>query len=484
MEENKLLEILVKYNPWWTTKKIPDAQKIEFKRRFFHHLKKEFKDEKVCAIIGPRRVGKTVLLYQLIEDLLNKGVNDLNILYISLDNDLLLSSNTSINEILSVYYKFILKETMGLNKNKIFVFFDEVQAENKWHVEIKNFWDMKYNIKFFVSGSSSLLISESMKKSLHGRVNTHLILPFKFSEVLEYNKVFDGKMNFLGVQMALRSIFKEAISKGQGVLFNAIQNVLGELIPYKDKIEILLNRYLIVGGYPEFLNESNYSVISSEIKEKLKFTFYEDIILPFKLRNPAALNSLFSIISASSSNEINYSKTAKLLSLQRPTLKSYISYLEAIYLVSELEFFSRSPKERETNPKKIYINDCGIRNEVLGSLNEGLITNPAELGKVVEGFVMDHLKRMKFINEMNDQLFYWRNKNGEEVDFIFEYKGKEIPIEVKFRADISEDYLKGILSFMEEEKPSFGLVITKDKLESDQKNKLLFVPLWLFSIMV
>ena len=102
------------------------------------------------------------------------------------------------------------------------------------------------------------------------------------------------------------------------------------------------------------------------------------------------------------------------------------------------------------------------------------------MGKVAETLAHDHCKRLKFCLELvpNPELFYWKDDKGNEVDLIVEIKNIPIPIEIKYKNNISSANLNGIKAFISQKKCSFGFVITKDLL--DIKDNLIFIPLWLF----
>ncbi len=478
MEEIEILSIISKYNPWWSGKEIPKSQTLDFRRNFFHVLTKEIDKREITVVLGPRRVGKTVLMYQLIKHLLDKGVNPNNVLYISVDNKELIRNKVGIEKILETYYKLLVKKPMDSDET-VYVFLDEIQDIEDWHDTLKNLWDLKYRIKFFVSGSATTALSKGAMESLLGRVNRYTILSFKFSEVLDYNKIELGYTN-----MKLRTAFTNSLLKSDPkILFDEFNGILGEVVPLKDKIEIFLNKYFIAGGYPEFLDSGNdYLLVNRNILEKLKFTFYQDIIRFYKVRNAGVLDDLFSMVASSSGTKININKTARDLNIQRPTLKTYLEYFKNIFLVAETEFFSRSRRNRALKNRKIYVLDTGIRNASIGNLDDRVLGNSAELGKVAECFVFDHLMRLKFILEPspNPKLFYWENK--KEVDFIFELKSNLLPIEVKYSNTISNDDLAGINDFIKTFKSPFGLVLSRDVFE--QRGNILIIPIWLFSLMI
>lgn len=151
-------------------------------------------------------------------------------------------------------------------------------------------------------------------------------------------------------------------------------------------------------------------------------------------------------------------------------------------MVSESQYYTGSLAKRVRREKKFYINDPGIRNVAVGLLSEYLLRNPTELGKVVEGVVADHCRRLKFNLEPASEmeLFYWKSQ-GYEVDVVVEFYQKPLPIKVKYRDTIDERDLRGLKEFVKGQAPPLSIVITKEKL--DLSGNTIFIPLWLFLLM-
>ena len=479
MDEAELLRVLMRYNPWWEGKEIPPVHLGTFTRRDFYPLKKNLSTREVLAIVGPRRVGKTILLHQLIRDLLDGGVKAQNILYLSVDENDLERIGADFSDIFKVYSKFIIKKNFDDLGDRVYFFLDEIQSMPKWSTTLKNWYDLGYKLKFVISGSSTVNLTQGVKESLLGRLTTAILLPLKFSEVVRFNKVIDDR-EFL----KLRESFAQAASSNQPELFfKKLEGFLGKVGSLRDNIEALLLRYLIVGGYPEFLElGEEYISISQKMREKIKSTFYKDVILFYKIRNPVALDELFVLLAHATSNKINIVRTAKTLDLQRPTLKTYLDHFSNIFLIETSEFYSKSRATRARKLKKVYVSDPGIRNAAVNLLDETLYQIPEELGKIAESVVFNHLKRLKFVMEPgpDPKIFYW--ENGREVDFIFEYKRKVIPIELKYQNTINEEDFKGIKECIEKHNSPFGILISKHEFRL--KEDIIVIPMWMFLLMV
>jgi len=172
-----LKEDLERFNEWWFTGKIRKDLALPFKRYAFSKALESLKDRQILIITGLRRVGKTTLLYQIIEKLLATEKPE-KIIYFSFED-----AKESLKEVLEFYEKRVLKKPFE-EAGKVFVFFDEVQYAENWSSTLKQFYDLYPNLKFFVSGSSSLLLSREALEKLAGRFFFLELKPLKFLEFL------------------------------------------------------------------------------------------------------------------------------------------------------------------------------------------------------------------------------------------------------------------------------------------------------------
>lgn len=481
--EQKIVRMLYEQNAWWVTGAVsPDLSK-PFKRRDFHILKNKLLEKEITAIIGPRQVGKTTLLYQLIENLLQeKKVNPKRVLYASFDYPYLsMLSKTPINDIFEVYSMQILHEPMQKLKEQIYIFFDEICKLEKWSSILKGWYDLKYPIKFIISDSSSTDILKGSSESLVGRINPNIVLSLKFIDALMY---FERDFNFNQINWDLREAFQNSVATANPKIFyNSIKNILSVLIPLEGTIKMHLQKYLLKDGYPELLDIESLIICREKLRNYLTLAMYKDIMRIFGVRDPKALEELVTLLAGESSQRIEYSNLSNTLSIKRDTLVKYLNYLEWVFLISRAEFHSKSRALRIRKTKKIYLTNIGLRNVLAGTLDESLLRDNVELGKVVETVVHEHCKRLKFCLEPgpDPKLYYWKTPKGEEVDIILELARKLIPVEVKYRNEISNRELKGLHEFLDGHEKSFGIVITKDLL--DLRGRIIYLPLWLFLLM-
>src|SRR3989344_1564094 len=476
MDELEILRIMNKYNPWWNNKKIPASKTSVFKRGDFYIMQEQLLRKEITSLVGPRRVGKTILIHQLIQHLLDTNIEPSKILYLSVDEVGLTKGGAELGHILDTYSKFIIKKPLDELEDTCFLFLDEIQELPDWEKILKNWYDLRYKMKVIISGSSSIWISKGSEESLLGRIKMTIMMPLRFSEVLRYRGLLSD--DFYKTRTNVRTSILKSIQENNLSFFRKeLDTFVGIAAPLKEGIEIELNRYLTVGGYPELLDEKDYNSIGEAVRDKVKLIFYKDVIRYFKIRNPGVLQDLFKILAKNTGQQFNIAETARLLDIERPTLRDYIKYLIKAYLIERSEFYSDSRHKRIRKQEKIYVLDAGIRNGIVDFIDDNLIKNPAELGLVVQSTIFDHLTRLKFNVEPGPEpeIFYWKDK--KEIDFVLTIKRKPIPVESKFSKSLEQETVRTLKEFTKKNNSPFGIIITKTEYGWDEN--ILKIPLWM-----
>ncbi|MFH0837577.1 MAG: ATP-binding protein [Candidatus Aenigmatarchaeota archaeon] len=480
MDEQEILRILTNdFNLHWDKGHVAKARTQEFKRRDFFSIADQLKSEKITSIIGPRRVGKTTIMFQLIDYLIKElNVDSKRIIYVSMDNEYLIrASKEPLKDMLDIYMKYILKDNYSDIQKRVYVFLDEIQHLQNWQKKLKSWFDYKYNIKFILSGSSSLLIQKDISH-LIGRISERIVFPLKFSDFLDYYTKHNKR--YYDISKMLRDSLKTSlIKKNPEYLMKTIKDLSFEFVKRENEIEKHLQQFMIKGGYPELLDKQDYSLCSSELRDTILSKSILDIIERYGLRNISLLKYLFSITSSKSGSKITYQGLSKDLAVERPTIISHLDYLEDAFLLSKSNFYSRSVIKRARKEKKYYVNDIGMRNSVVGAMNESLLKDSTDLGIVAETIVFDHTKRLRFFlsGKQTTDLYYWSD-NVNEIDIILDYDNLPIPIEVKFRKTIEPSHSKTMRLFMKKNKSPFGIMVTKNYL--DLKDNIIYIPLSLY----
>lgn len=479
--DGDILRVLYAHNPWWVKKPIPKSKLKDFKRRDYYKIIPQIDNPSILALIGARRVGKTTLLYQVIEDLLQKTASE-NILFVELDDPYLHISLENLDRIFSVYSTNILKKEFDTLEEKIYIILDEVQSLKNWQNALKRWFDLGYNIKFIVTGSSSTGILEGSSESLVGRIKHQIVLPMKFLEYVRFKE-----QNKLGeiveyVNRKLRDSLKQSmVEHNVQPFYDELISTRTSLIPYETKINVLIQEYLIKGGYPENISIDDLVQCADNLKQYLQLTLYKDIMKINEVRDPRALESLFMIIAKESSSIFNRTNIANTLGVNRSTtLNQYMSLLKTAYLISEAPYYSKGAVKSARKETKAYVNDVGIRNVSIAIFDPQILTNNTEVGKIVETVVADHTKRLKFnLEGMGADIFYWHEDH--EVDLVIELFQIPLPIEVKYRENVSSSDLKGLKKFKERFNSAVLIAVTKNQLEIHENT--IYVPLWLYLLM-
>jgi predicted AAA+ superfamily ATPase len=257
----------------------------------------------------------------------------------------------------------------------------------------------------------------------------------------------------------------------------------GPLLPFQDEIGIILDDYVLRGGYPEIqLDKLSLDETVRRLRDQIHLVIYRDIVRVFQIRDPTLMEELIALIAIETSQRANYSGLANTLGAKLDTVRSYIGYLEDLFLLSKSSFYSDSRSFSLRKEKKLSIKDPGIRNVVAGTLDEGLLRDSEQVGRVVESMVVDHCKRLAYGLEgkVNADTFYWRS-NSQELDIVMKLGGKPVPMEVKYQSSISPSDRKTIKRFVSRYDCPFALMLTKD-LEG-LVDGIVHMPVWKFLLM-
>jgi uncharacterized protein len=482
-DPDEIYRLLLDANPWWGGGKVPAELSHEYHRRDYFVLRNEVNDKPILAVGGPRQVGKTTLLYQLIDDLLESKTEPSHILFISFDLPGLTSvADSPLNDCLNVYAERVLGQPWRKVQGKVYIFLDEITKVENWHRDLKGWFDLRYPVKFFTSSSSLSELRAGASKSLTGRISTHLLMTWKFVDVLMY---LTGESEWNNIGLRLREALESSIeSTDPEILIRKLREVEPSSTRGRATLRATLDRYFLVDGFPELLDVKDYRRCAARLREYLDLTIVNDLSRVFQIRSTALFYDLLGLVARESGQLISYRGLAEMLHVQERTVVDYLDHLESVFLVSQAEFFSESRAKRIRRQRKIVVASPGLQNALLGRLNQRTLTDPTLLGPLAEAVVHEHAKRLVYCLNPGPEpgAFYWRDRNDREVDVVVTIGGKPLPIEVKYRTRPERD-LDGLHAFLDSHQDApFGLVVTRDLLEL--RDRTLFLPLALFLLMV
>lgn len=488
-ENSSLLRELQKENTWWSTGEVSQELLKGFRRAdFFAYSRTILAEEYPHIIIGPRRVGKSTVLYQLVDFLIStKQISKNRVILLSLERPFFSTIKNPIKQSLELFEENILKEPLVSLKEPIYVFLDEASRNEEWALQIKEYFDRKYKILFFVTGSSSPALFAKSTESLVGRHKPTIMLTLKFSDVVKM--IGDDKqIDYLykHTKDALRATFVEAIQKNKPeVFFNKISDMyLAAGNEGETKMQLILNQYLLKGGYPEFFEKEKSWNETSKIMREAYFEaiISYDMVRIFKSRNPEKIKQLYTFLSVWTAQQVNLTNISNDLGITRTVLNEYLSQLKQTFLINIIRPYKKNKLKISNDLKKIYVGDVGLRNAVLG-LNEDEVKEPDLQGKLAETVAQDHSLRLKYCLEPNElyENFFW--KSQKEVDILIEVGKKLIPIECKYAESIKSEDVAELKTAINELESPFGILLTKNSFKIDKANKVISIPLWLYLLM-
>ncbi len=486
--EKNILRILSKrFNKWWQKQAL---EVPEFRRGDFHYLKDRLAQPRAVTIIGPRQVGKTTVVMQLIKELLEeKKVEPKRILYVALDDQNLrreAGENTLLLDVLEVYQKNVLLEDLDSVKIKTYLFFDEVQKIPQWAEVVKTLVDSNKNIQIVSTGSASFKISQASKETLPGRQELYTMLPLKFADSIKlrramgFNELNAEELKSIG--LSLKDGLERALLTPDSLpqFFDECKKYYLKNAAQETSVQAELRAYLAKGGYPEIISTKDAPTCQKLLLGYANDVIIKDLMPWFKIRDIETAEKLLFLLAAISGEKLNIEEILKRLpGSNKVTIRNYVDYFKSVDLISTLPVYS-GLKMGSTKHPKIYFSDVGMKNALAGVLDAPL--HETEKGLLAETTAFDHIKRLAYkLNAASEgKIFCYCGEKGE-VDFILDLPRQKtkLAIEVKFRRSIKD--LDGIKEFMQEKKAEVGLVLTEGTLE--KRGEIVLIPLWLFLLM-
>ena len=408
---DKIINRLQYENPWWVSGEI-DSVYQKMNRRLYFDLFYPYVQERdvrrAVVLMGPRRVGKTVMMFHTIDQLLKEGETPQNLIFVGIDNPIYI--NLGLEDILQLAKEALKKESLA----GAYVFFDEIQYLKDWERHLKVLVDSFPEIKFIVSGSAAAALNWYSSESGAGRFTDFMLPPLTFQEYIHLKK--------------LNNLIYE-----DNIIYNDVK------VPqYLARDLKILNKefvnYLNYGGYPEVvLSETIQSdmgrYVKSDIVDKV---LLRDLPSLYGIKDVQELNRFFTYIAYNSGNEFSYTQMAKESGIGTATLKKYLEYLEAAFLIKVLHKVDINAKrfKRITN-FKVYLTNPSLRTALFSPIQE----TDNEMGNMVETAILS-----QWMHRENLDLTYARWGDGE-VDLVLLDDKKFKPlwaVEVKY----SDRYFK------------------------------------------
>lgn len=378
------------------------------------------------VLIGLRRAGKSTLLYKIVKDLVEKGIEWNQIIYINFEDERLAEfSLNDFNDLLSVQAE--LTDKIG------YFFLDEIQNIEGWEKFARRMADSKEHT--FITGSNAKMLSQEIENRLGGRYFTKYITPYNFKEFLTAKQIDFSDNSIFG-------------TKESG------------------KIKREFSEYFYFGGFPEALNYQNKREYVSSIYQKV---LLGDIAARNGIRNPNGLQILIKKIAESVKDEISYSKLHNILKtigvkISKDIVIDYIEYAKQTFLIFTIKNYFSKFVEKETTPK-YYFNDNGLLNLFLNKEEPRLLEN---------------LVAINLWNNYKGNVYYLKSQNLD-VDFFIEETGTAIQVAYSI-TNISDDReTKSLVEAAKtlKEAKEFVIITYEEEKELNMDGvKIQVIPVW------
>lgn len=434
-------------NCWWEAPHQISPDYISLRRRAYFDLLfplvEAILPKRAVLLMGPRRVGKTVLMHQIVQQLIADGIPPKHICYFSVDHPIF--NGLGLERLLELFAE--AAEINLSSREQIFILYDEIQYLKDWEVHLKNLVDRYSNIKFLVSGSSAAALKLKSGESGAGRFTDFLLPPLTFHEYLDLS----GQTDLIKLN--------------------------GKLNKARDIVE--LNKYFLhylnFGGYPEVMfSETIQSdpgrFIKSDIIDRV---LLRDLPSLYGIQDIQELNYLFTTLAFNTANEVSLEHLSQSSGVAKNTIKRYIEYLEAAFLIKLVHRIDRNSRHfQRANFFKVYLTNPSM----WSALFEILKSDDPVIGYLAETAIFS-----QWFHSIQPR--YYARWDGGEVDIVGLNTATQKAfwaIEVKW----SDQYaakpskLKSLLSFCTANKLSQAVVTTRSKQITIHHNgiKLIFIP--------
>ncbi len=362
METARLLEILASYNRFWTTGRLDAGIRRDLLRRCLSQAD----TKEIVVLKGVRRCGKSTLLAQVMDALLQRGIKPQQLLRVNLEEPLF-AAEASV-ELLEQIYRTWRERVCPEGKG--YLFLDEIQNIPGWEGWVRGRSDTE-DVKIFVTGSSAQMLSREIGTKLTGRQISFEVYPLSFSEFLRFKGVeVQSELEYIAQKTLIRHYFLD---------------------------------YLKYGGFPEVALRQDDADRELLLKNYFEDILYRDIVTRHEIRDVANLRNLAVFLLTNNTRPTSVNKLKGNFSISQDKTENYLSAILESYLTFQLQKFSWSLKSVQRAGFKPYAIDTGLRNRVAFSFS-------ADAGRLAENVVHNQLRRCF------EEVFF--AADGSETDFI------------------------------------------------------------------
>ena len=325
---------------------------------------------KVLLLIGPRQVGKTTLL----KNILTSISSEKKVQFWNCDE-------SDVRQFLSEANSAKLKSFVG---NSDFIVIDEAQRVKDIGLTIKLLHDSFPNVQLAVTGSSSLDLSNSINEPLTGRKFEYNLFPFSTNELVNHTSMLE-------------------------------------------EMRLLKNR-LVYGFYPDVVNNpgEEKEILTNIVNSYL----YKDVFEFQDIRKSSVIEKLVQALALQVGSEVSFNELGNLLGIDTVTVQRYVDLLEKAYVIFHIRSFSRNVRNELKKSIKIYFYDNGVRNSVISNFSP--VELRSDIGALWENFLISEKIKNNAYHNKHAKYYFWRTTQKQEIDFIEEVDQNLFAYEIKY----------------------------------------------------
>lgn len=340
-------------------------------RSIKENVMEQLQPNKVLLLLGPRRVGKTVLIKSILAELPDEKVLKLN------GEDMATEALLKVRSIEN-YKRLLFGYTL--------LVIDEAQKINEIGAILKLMVDEVPGIKILISGSSMFDLNNKLGEPLTGRKKTFMLYPLAQMEYVQIENLVQTKSN--------------------------------------------LDQRLLYGSYPELLKLNRAIDKENYLNELVSDYLLKDILAIDGVRNASKMMDLLKLIAFQIGKEVSYDELGKQLGMSKNTVERYLDLLSKVFVVFKVSGFSRNLRSEIVKTSKWYFYDLGIRNTLVS--NYAPLNLRIDVGDLWENYCM--VERLKYLSYSETKAYYyfWRTYQQQEIDWIEDRGGKLFAFEIKW----------------------------------------------------
>ena len=342
----------------------------KIKRNLRQRIENSLKPNKVVMIFGARRVGKTVLMNQIVEQCAGKVMA-----FNGEDYDTLaLLDNRSIGNYRNLFGNIDL------------LAIDEAQHIPDIGVKLKLIVDEIQGIRVIVSGSSSFDLFNKSGEPLVGRSTPFHLTAFSQTEISQIENLLQTRQN--------------------------------------------LENRLLYGSYPEVVMMNSNEERKEYLKNIVDAYLLKDILMVDGIKNASKMKELLQLVALQMGSEVSYEELGRKLGMSKNTIEKYLDLLSKTFVIYRLGAFSRNLRKEVTKAGKWYFYDTGIRNALIGAYKSLALRQ--DVGALWECYMIGERMKKKMNENSEKELYFWRTYDGQEIDLLEVSGDNIVAFEIKW----------------------------------------------------